>query len=98
MPKAYWIARVDITEPEAYAAYMALGAPAIIGRGGRILARAGRIIALEGPPPRQRSVVIEFDSMEAALACYDSPEYRVARERRAGAADTEILIVEGVDT
>ncbi len=97
MPKAYWIARVDVTDPEAYAGYLALGAPALIGNGGRMLSRGGQAIALEGPRPHQRNVVIEFDSMAAALACYDSPDYRAAREQRSGAADVEILIVEGVD-
>lgn len=97
MPKAYWIARVDVTDPQAYAGYLAVGAPALVKSGGRILSRGGRAMALEGPAPRQRNVVIEFDSMAAALACYDSPEYRAAREHRTGAAEVEILIVEGLD-
>lgn len=97
MPKAYWIARVDVTDPEAYAGYMALGPAAFAKNGGRFLSRGGRAVALEGPEPRQRNVVIEFDSMEAALACHDSPEYRAARVARAGAAEVEILIVEGFD-
>lgn len=97
MPKAYWIARVDVTDPERYADYMAMGPAALIANGGRLLSRGGRAVALEGPVPRQRNVVIEFDSMEAALACHDSPEYRAARGARAGAAEVEILIVEGLD-
>lgn len=96
MPKAYWIARVDVTDPDAYAGYMALGPAALVAGGGRLLARGGRAVALEGPAPRQRNVVIEFDSMEAALACHASPAYRAAREKRAGAAEVEIVIVEGL--
>lgn len=96
-PKAYWIARVDVTDPGAYADYMALGAAALVAGGGRLLSRGGRAVALEGPPPRERTVVIEFDSMEAALACHASPAYRAARARREGAAEVEIVIVEGLD-
>ncbi len=97
MPKAYWIARVDVTDPDAYAQYMALGPAALIAGGGRLLSRGGRAVALEGPAPPQRNVVIEFDSMEAALACHDSPAYRAAREKRSGAAEVEIVIVEGLE-
>lgn len=96
MPKAYWIARVDVTDPDAYAAYMALGPAALIGNGGTLLSRGGNAVALEGPSPRQRNVVIEFESMTAALACHASPEYAAARAAREGAAEVEILIVEGL--
>ncbi len=96
MPKAYWIARVDVTDVEAYAGYMALGPAALIGNGGTLLSRGGRAVALEGPEPHQRNVVIEFESMDAALACHASPEYTAARKARAGAAEVEILIVEGL--
>lgn len=97
MAKAYWIARVDVTDPEVYAGYMALAPKAFAAHGGRFLSRGGNAVALEGPPPRQRNVVIAFDSMAAALACHASPEYAAAREARAGAAEVEILIVEGLE-
>lgn len=97
MPKAYWIARVNVTDPEAYADYMALGPAALIGGGGTLLSRGGRSVALEGPEAFERTVVIEFPSMEAALACHASPAYTAAREQRAGAAEVEIVIVEGLE-
>ncbi|EQB13187.1 DUF1330 domain-containing protein [Novosphingobium lindaniclasticum] len=97
MPKAYWIARVNVSDPQAYAGYMALGPAALIAGGGTLLSRGGRSVALEGPEPSERTVVIEFPSMEAAQACHDSPAYRAAREKRHGAAEVEILIVEGLD-
>jgi uncharacterized protein (DUF1330 family) len=96
MPKAYWIARVDVTDPDAYAAYMALGPAALIANGGKLLSRGGKAIALEGSQPRARNVVIEFESIDAALACHGSPEYRAARAAREGAAEVEVLIVEGL--
>lgn len=97
MAKAYWIARVNVTDPEAYAGYMALGPAALIAGGGTLLSRGGRSVALEGPEPCERTVVIEFPSMEAALACHASPAYSAAREQRKGAAEVEILIVEGLE-
>ena len=97
MPKAYWIARVNVTDPETYAGYMALGPAALVAGGGRLLSRGGRAVALEGPEPFERTVVIEFPDMDTALACHDSPAYRAAREKRHGAAEVEILIVEGLE-
>lgn len=97
MAKAYWIARVNVTDAATYAGYMALGPAALVANGGTLLSRGGRSVALEGPAPFERTVVIEFPSMKAALACHDSPAYRAAREKRHGAAEVEILIVEGLD-
>ena len=97
MAKAYWIARVNVTDPQAYAGYMALGPAALIANGGKLLSRGGRSVALEGPEPFERTVVIEFSSMEAALACHASPEYSAARAAREGAAEVEIVIVEGLE-
>ena len=46
---------------------------------------------------RARNVVIEFPSMQAALDCYNSPEYQAAKAIRVTVADGEITIVEGND-
>jgi len=94
MPKGYVISRVDITDPEAYGRYRDAGAKAIAKHGGRILARGGRWEALEGPA-RARNVIIEFDSYDAARAYYYSPEYQQARALRDGAAQIEMVLVEG---
>jgi len=95
MPKGYWIARVDVSDPEAYKNYVANTPAAIDKFGGRFLARGGRAQALEGPM-RSRNVIIEFDSFEQAVACYDSPEYQNARRHRVGAAEAEFMVVEGI--
>ncbi|RBP17239.1 uncharacterized protein (DUF1330 family) [Roseiarcus fermentans] len=94
MPKGYVIARVDITDPEAYARYAPAAAKAIAAHGGRILARGGRHEALEGAA-RARNVVLEFDSYDAARAYFHSADYQAARALRAGAADIEMVLVEG---
>ena len=95
MPKGYVISRVDIKNPAAYAKYAEAAGKAIAASGGRALARGGRSEALEGPA-RKRNVVLEFDSYEAAKAYYHSAEYQAAKALREGAADMEMVLVEGV--
>ena len=94
MPKGYWIAHVDIRDPERYKDYVATARPAFERYGARFLARGGAHHALEGPG-RARNVVIEFPSLQAALDCYQSPDYQAAKAIRVTVADGEIVIVEG---
>jgi uncharacterized protein (DUF1330 family) len=94
MPKGYVISRVDVKDPEAYARYVAAATKAIAAHGGRPLARGGRYEALEGKA-RARNVVLEFDSYEAARAYFHSAEYQAARALREGAAEMEMVLVEG---
>jgi uncharacterized protein (DUF1330 family) len=94
MPKGYVIARVDILDPEAYGRYAAEATKAIAAHGGRALARGGRYEALEGQA-RARNVVLEFDNYDAARAYYYSAEYQAARALREGAAEIEMVLVEG---
>jgi uncharacterized protein (DUF1330 family) len=95
MPKGYVISRVDVTNPEAYARYAAESTKVIAAHGGRALARGGRSEALEGKA-RARNVVLEFDSYEAARGYFYSAEYQAARALREGAAEIEMVVVEGV--
>lgn len=95
MPKAYWIAHVTVTDPDPYGLYASGATEAFAKHGAKVLARGGRVEALEGES-RPRNVVIEFESMEAALACYNSDEYQAARKHRIGAGDAQIIILEGV--
>lgn len=93
---AYWVARAKINDPAEYKKYTDR-VPAIIARyGGRVLARGGRFQILEGPQKFHRFVVIEFPSLEQAVACHDSPEYQEASAfRKNGAGEVELVIVEG---
>jgi uncharacterized protein (DUF1330 family) len=95
MPKAYVIARVTVTDAAAYADYARLAPEAMRLYGARILARGGLTHALEGDC-RPRNVILEFDSMDAALAYWNSAEYQSARTHRLGAAEIELCAVEGV--
>ncbi|PYG75845.1 MULTISPECIES: DUF1330 domain-containing protein [unclassified Pseudomonas] len=95
--KAYWIAHVDVTDPEQYQQYTQRAPAVFKAFGGRFLARGGRSEAMEGRPTPQRSVVIEFDSYEQAVACYRSELYQEACSHRQGVAKAEVIIVEGFE-
>lgn len=92
---AYWIARVTVTDEASYAEYAKRAGPAIVAHGGEFLARGGRYEALEGAA-RPRNVVVRFPSIEAAEACYASPAYQEALGYAVGAAERELVVVEGV--
>lgn len=96
MPKAYWIARVDVRDPEGYKGYVTAAKPAFDRFGARFLARGGTAEAVEGVG-RGRNVIIEFTSMDDARDCYNSPEYQHAKSIRQQFADGEIVLVEAVD-
>lgn len=95
MPKGYWIARVEVRDPEGYRDYVAAAKPAFERHGAVFLARGGAFHGAEGEA-RGRNVVIEFASLAEARACYDSPEYQHAKAIRQRCAEGEIVLVEGV--
>lgn len=96
MPKGYWIARIDVTDPEQYKKYIAANAEPFKKFGARFLVRAGRFENPEGVS-RSRNVVIEFPSYQAALDCWNSPEYREAVKLRLAVSSVDVVIVEGYD-
>jgi uncharacterized protein (DUF1330 family) len=93
--KGYWIVHIDVTDPEGYKPYQDAASAAFSVFGARYLVRGGRFEVMEGRA-RSRCVVVEFPGYEAALACYRSPEYRKAIEARAGKAEFDMVIIEGV--
>ncbi|MBS0298025.1 MAG: DUF1330 domain-containing protein [Proteobacteria bacterium] len=95
MAKAYWISTYrSVSNPDALAAYAKLAGPALTAAGGRILAR-GIPAAVKENGLMQRTVIIEFDSVEAAEAAYQSPAYQEAVAHLAnGAVDRDIRFVE----
>lgn len=96
MPKAYWIAHVEVRDAERYKDYVATAKPAFEKYGANFLARGGSYQSLEGRE-RARNVVIEFPSMQAALDCYNSAEYQAAKAIRNTVADADMVIVEGFE-
>ena len=73
---AYWVARARIGDPVAYKRYTDRVPAILMKYQGKVLARGGRFQILEGPEKFGRFVVIEFPTFEAAVACFNSPEYR----------------------
>jgi uncharacterized protein (DUF1330 family) len=96
MAKAYWIACYrSISNPEALAAYAKIAGPAIAAAGGRFLARGNAAKAYESGVA-ERVVVIEFDSVDRAVAAHDSKEYQAALKVFDNAAVRDLRIVEGL--
>lgn len=96
MAKGYWMGHITVTQPEDYPKYAALAKPAVEKYGGRYLVRGGQAQLREGEA-RERHVVIEFDSYEKAVECYESEEYGEAMALRHKYAMGDLVIVEGAD-
>ena len=95
MPKAYWISVYRaVKDPDKLAAYAALAGPAITGGGGRFLAR-GLPAKVYEDGVNQRTVLIEFDSLEQAIATHDSPAYKAALDALGDGVEREIRMMEG---
>jgi uncharacterized protein (DUF1330 family) len=94
--KGYWIAHIDVSDPEGYKAYQADVVTPFGKFGGRYLVRGGRCEVTEGRQ-RSRTVVLEFPSYETALACYRSPEYQAAKALRQGKAEADLVVIEAFE-
>lgn len=92
---AYVIADVTVTNPEGYAAYRPLAAASIAQHGGKFIARGGAVESLEGGWAPSRIVIIEFPSMAAARAWYDSPDYQAALKVRLANSTGRVILTEG---
>jgi len=96
MAKAYWVATYrSISNPDALAEYAKLAGPAIAAAGGRFLARGNAAKAYE-KGLTQRVVIVEFDSVEKAVAAHDGPCYQAALKVFGNAAERDLRIVEGL--
>ena len=92
---AYGIAIVNVTDPAKYQEYSKLAGPATAKYGGKFVVRGAVESVAEGKLPCNRIVVVEFPTVEAAKKFYASPEYAEVRDKRNGAADFNMMIVEG---
>jgi len=96
MAKAYWISCYrKILDPNKMAAYAKLAGPAIEAGGGSFLARSPAARAYEDGVA-ERTVLIEFESVEQALATHDSPAYQAALAALDGGVIRDMRIVPGV--
>lgn len=94
MAKGYWIAHVDVHDAAIYDKYRAANAAPFAEFGARFLVRGAPQQLREGTQ-RSRTVVIEFPSLAAAVACYESPGYQAAFDIRKGVSDGDLVIIEG---
>ncbi|MEM7506406.1 MAG: DUF1330 domain-containing protein [Pseudomonadota bacterium] len=97
MPKGYWIAHVTVTDPDTYPNYVSGARAAFEKYGAKFLARGGAWEDCEGEMGRERHVLIEFPSLQAAHDCYHSPEYQAARAHRVDAGIATIILTEGLE-
>ncbi|MER8187268.1 DUF1330 domain-containing protein [Kitasatospora sp. NPDC094015] len=97
MPKGYWVSVYrTISDPERLAAYDRLAASAVRAGGGRVLVRDGRVAAYDAGIAG-RTILIEFDSFEQAVAVREGAAYQEALVVLADAVERDFRIVEGTD-
>ena len=97
MPKGYWVSAYrTISDPEKLAAYNELARPAVQAGGGRVLSRGGRVVAHDAGIA-ERTLLIEFDSFEQAVAAHASAAYREALAALADGVERDFRIIEGLD-
>ena len=94
--KGYWVAHIDVSDPDRYKAYVAANAVPFRKYDARFLTRGGPSETVEGRG-RSRVVVIEFKDYATALECYRSPEYAKAATLRKDASVADITVVEGYE-
>ncbi len=93
--KGYWLVLASVTNPAEFGKYTALAGPTLASYGGRVLARGDVAEVVEGSVSR-RPYFVEFPSYAAARACFHSAAYQDAIALRAGAAEFDIIVVEGL--
>ena len=86
---------MKVTDWDRYRDYMQASPGALAAFGGRFAARGGETVTLEGPVETRRTVLLEFPSLDQARKFYDSEIYREARKLREGAAEMQMIAVEG---
>ena len=96
MTKAYWVVMYhSISNPDAWAEYAKIAVPAVTEAGGRYLARGTAAIAYENGLS-ERVVIVEFDSLDKAIAVHDGAAYQAALKALGNAVERDLQIVEGV--
>jgi uncharacterized protein (DUF1330 family) len=94
---AYFIAQYVVNDPKLYREYQAAGAPTIMAAGGEIVAFDVAAETIEGTPPGPVTVIVKFDSTEAAKAWYESPAYQAAVGKRLAATEGFAVISQSMN-
>lgn len=93
---AYLIANIEIKDAERIKDYLTATPEILEKYTGRFLARGGQILNLEGNWNPKRIVVVEFDTFEKAKAFWNASEYKPLKELRQASANTQMIIVDGI--
>ena len=92
---AYIVALVDMKDEEKFRAYQGVAGDIFAAYGAKFLTRGGSHSVFEGPDETRTCVLVEFPSVEKATAFWNSPEYQAAIKMREGAAEIQILLMDG---
>lgn len=95
MAKAYLVAHIRVHDKQKFEEFKALSGPAIADYGGKVLVRNPAPEPQEGDL-RGLTIIIEFEDMETARRFYQSDAYTAARKVRELAAETDLMLVEGL--
>ena len=93
--KGYWITLCHVTDPDGYGEYIKLAGPAIQKFGGKFLARGGEQFKFEGES-FDRTVIVEFNSLQDAKDAYNSDDYKIALEHSSTSSERHVVVVEGL--
>ena len=93
---AYWITRCHVTDADVYNKYLDLAGPAIKKFGGKFLVRGGKQFEKEGQG-FERTVLVEFSSIDQARQCYESNEYAEALNYSNRSSNRLVVLVEGLE-
>ena len=93
---AYVIAEIEVTDPDGYAEYVAPANASVLRHGGRFVVRGGPSEIIEGDWAG-RMVVLEFESVEAARAWYDSDDYQACLPLRLQSSKGRMIAVDGAE-
>ena len=91
----YLIANIEVKDPPKFEEYRQKVVPLIEKFGGRYLVRGGELRRLEGDPPLNRLVILEFPTLDAAQKFYDSAEYAPILKLRLDSTRSEVVLAQG---
>jgi len=94
---AYFIAQYVVNDPKVYREYQAAAGPTIKAAGGEMVAFDVASETIEGVPPGPQTVIVKFESTDAAKAWYDSPEYQAALPKRLAATEGFAVISQSMN-
>ena len=93
---AYWITRCHVIDPDVYSKYLELAGLAIKKFGGKFLVRGGKQLEKEGEG-FERTVLVEFSSLDLARQCYESSDYAEALSYSNQSSNRLVVLVEGLE-